>query len=136
MILKPEALRGDQNLRKNYLVIERGGTKDFIVFWPFRFDHVSTCPCNGLQTSLLLWRVTRVNKVNRCSLWTCNTGEMGYVKHDLAKAIRTVLNSASGGFREQAADLKRVSDAIDMAESTSSFVLLFRGYRASAKHSG
>lgn len=56
---------------------------------------------------------------------------MGYVKHDLAKAIRTVLNSASGGFREQAADLKRVSDPIDVAESdvaesTRSSVLLFR----------
>lgn len=36
-------------------------------------------------------------------------GEMGYVKHDVSKAIKTVMNSASGGFREQAADLKRVS---------------------------
>lgn len=36
-------------------------------------------------------------------------GEMGYVKHDVSKAIKTVLNSASGGFREQAVDLKRVS---------------------------
>lgn len=34
---------------------------------------------------------------------------MGYVKHDVSKAIKTVMNSASGGFREQAADLKRVS---------------------------
>lgn len=33
---------------------------------------------------------------------------MGYVKHDVSKAIKTVLNSASGGFREQAVDLKRV----------------------------
>lgn len=37
------------------------------------------------------------------------SGEMGYVKHDISKAIKSVLNSASGGFREQAADLKRVS---------------------------
>lgn len=37
-------------------------------------------------------------------------GEMGYVKHDFAKAIKGVLNGASGGFREQAADLKRVGD--------------------------
>lgn len=37
-------------------------------------------------------------------------GEMGYVKHDLAKAIKTVLNGASGGFREQAAGLKRVCE--------------------------
>lgn len=37
-------------------------------------------------------------------------GEMQYVKHDLAKAIKTTLNAASGGFREEAADLKRVGE--------------------------
>ncbi|CAM9427522.1 unnamed protein product, partial [Ectocarpus sp. 12 AP-2014] len=45
-------------------------------------------------------------------------GEMGYVKHDLAKAIRTVLNSASGGFREQAADLKREKESLKVEVET------------------
>lgn len=35
-------------------------------------------------------------------------GEMQYVKHDLVKAIKIILNAASGGFREEASDLKRV----------------------------
>lgn len=39
-------------------------------------------------------------------------GEMGYVKHDLVTSIKTVLNGAAGGFREQAADLKRVRGCV------------------------
>lgn len=35
-------------------------------------------------------------------------GEMGYVKHDVVKAIKTVLNSASAAFREQVSELTKV----------------------------
>lgn len=47
-----------------------------------------------------------------CIFHAAITGETFYVKHDVAKAIKTVINSASGGFREKAADLSRVSGVV------------------------
>lgn len=37
-------------------------------------------------------------------------GEMQYVKHDLAQAIKTVLHTAAGGVREQAVELRKVDE--------------------------
>ncbi|CAM9277788.1 unnamed protein product [Scytosiphon promiscuus] len=39
-------------------------------------------------------------------------GAMGYVKQDISKAIKAIMNGASGGFREQAADLKREKERL------------------------
>lgn len=38
-------------------------------------------------------------------------GETYYVNKDVSKEIKTVMNSAAGGFREKAADLKRVCES-------------------------
>lgn len=80
-----------------------------VVYFRNRLKHVYPCTATSAHIELMF---TSHSNQPSSSFPLPLKGEMGYVKQDISKAIKAVLNGASGGFREQASDLKRVGEHI------------------------